>query len=208
MSGGDDGGGNDDGGGGGAYDLSAYDFEVEESGVSGGNEEEMALAAIFEQAEVRNTFLDDLFELQSFFTQFLAELSAPGGGQAAASLPSGQQLDKAEVETRLTALNEAIDALDSEHARHLLLLGAPDGKYLDRQVSSLRQMLDTAEKMRGRAEELQTRQAELQMTIKGTYPKYEGVVSGIKAAKASLEGALSEHFDGRRVNLMGDINQL
>ena len=78
MSGGD-GGGNDDGGGGGAYDLSAYDFEVEESGVSGGNGEEMALTAIFEQAEVRNTFLDDLFELQLYAVPGRA--SAPGGGR-------------------------------------------------------------------------------------------------------------------------------
>lgn len=76
------------------------------------------------------------------------------------------------------------------------------------QAASLRQMLDSSDKMRGRAEELQTRMAELQLLVKSTYPKYEAAVAAIKAAKADLEAALSSRLDGRRVNLMGDINQL
>ena len=76
------------------------------------------------------------------------------------------------------------------------------------QVASLRQMLDSSEKMRRRAEELQARQAELKLTVQGTYPKYDGIVATIKKVKDELEAALSKHFDGRRVNLMGDINNL
>ena len=91
--------------------------------------------------------------------------------------------------------------------RHLLLLGASP-RYLDRQVASLRQMLDSSAKMRARAEEMQTRQAELSLTIQGAFPRYDGVVGAIKKAKDEFEAALSKHFDGRRINLMGDINNL
>ena len=152
--------------------------------------------------------LDDLLELHSFLTQYAAELAAGGaGGGAVSSLPTEQQLDSTEVQARLAAVSEAIETIDNEHARHLLLLCSED-KYLARQVASLRQMLDTSEKMRARADELQTRQAELVLVIKSAHPKYEAAVGAIKAAKAELEGALSTHLSGRRVNLMGDINQL
>ena len=189
------------GGSGGGYD---FEIEIEESGEGGGSDEEGGIAWIFEDRETRNQLLDDLFELQGFLTQYRAEL---GGGASAAALPSALQLDAAEVVARVEAVGEAIDALDNEHTRHLQLLGSSD-KYLERQVANLRQMLDSAEKMRRRAEELQTRQAELQMTIQGAQPKYQAAVDAIKQAKAELEAALSKHFDGRRVNLMGDINSL
>ena len=43
---------------------------------------------------------------------------------------------------------------------------------------------------------------------RGYAPKYEAVVEAIRSTKGELEAALSKHFDGRRVNLMGEINQL
>lgn len=59
-----------------------------------------------------------------------------------------------------------------------------------------------------RADELVTRQAELQMVLQSAYPKYDAVVGVIKQTKAEFEGALSSKFDGRPINLMGDINSL
>ena len=116
-------------------------------------------------------------------------------------------LDRNTTRDGISAVSAAIETLDSEHARHLLLLSSSE-RYLERQAASLRQMLDSSEKMRGRAEELQTRQAELQLLIKSTYPKYEAAVGAIRSTKAEFEAALSKHFDGRRVNLMGEINQI
>ena len=200
SSGGAGGGG---GGGGGEYDF-GFEIEIEASGEAGASEDDAGLAQIFEESSLRNQLLDDLFELQAFLTQYLSELS---GGASASALPNALQLDSAEVQSRLDAVTGAIESLDNEHTRHLLMLGSSE-KYLERQVANLRQMLDSAEKMRRRAEELQTRQAELQMTIKGAAPKYQNAVNEIKRAKADLEAALAKHFDGRRVNLMGDINSL
>ena len=201
MLGGGGGGGGGDGGSAANFD---FEIEVEESGEGGGTAEDLSLISIFEQPTTRTQLLDDLFELQAFLAQYAADLA---GGASVSTLPSGLQLDRAEAGARLAAVNEAIEALDDEHARHLLLLGASP-RYLNRQVASLRQMLDSSAKMRARAEEMQTRQAELSLTIQGAFPRYEGVVGAIKKAKDEFEAALSKHFDGRRINLMGDINNL
>ena len=65
-----------------------------------------------------------------------------------------------------------------------------------------------AAQMVGMAEELKSREAELLLTIQGSYPKYQAVVAAVKKTKGELEGAISTHFEGRRINLMGDINNI
>mgnify|MGYP002631588207 CR=1 FL=1 len=72
----------------------------------------------------------------------------------------------------------------------------------------LRQYLDHADKMSQMAEDLKSREAELLLTIQGIYPKYKAVTELIKQRKSDLESAISIHFNGRRINLMGDINSI
>ena len=72
----------------------------------------------------------------------------------------------------------------------------------------LRQQLDRADKMSGLADELRTRQAELQMTISEAQPRYEAVAAAVRRGKAELEAALSKQFKGTKVNLMGEINNI
>ena len=69
-------------------------------------------------------------------------------------------------------------------------------------------MLNHADKMRDRAEELTTRQAELRLLIAEAHPKYQAVVDATMKAKGEFEAALSKQFDGRRINLMGEINTI
>jgi hypothetical protein len=188
-----------EGGGGG------MEFEIEvEEGVEGVSAEELAFTSIFEDAPTRNALVDDLLELQGFFRQHAKELGVPG---ASSALPVELQLDVADVQTRLDAVDAILAELDHPHTRHLLLLGT-SGAYLARQVASLTQMLDTSDKMAGRAEELQTRMAELSLTISSMAPKYKAVVTDVGRTKDAFEAALSKVLEGRRVNLMGEINTL
>jgi len=163
----------------------------------------MGLASLFEQPTSRNQLIDDLLELQGFFVQSLSELK----GGAASALPVELQPDAAEVDARLGAVNAAISLLEDAHTKHLLLLGTSD-QYLERQARQLEQMLESSDKMSSRAEELQLRQDELGATIRETHAKYADVVGTIQAVKSDFEAALSTHFDGRRINLMGDINSI
>ncbi len=186
----------DDGGG--------FAFEIEVAAGGEGADDEMSLAALFEQPASRNQLIDDLLELQAFFTQSAAELKVSG---AVTALPLELQLDAAEVEARVGAVDAALAILEDDHTKHLLLLGTSD-QYLERQAKQLEQMLDTSDKMSARAEELQFRKDELASTIRETHDKYAAVVGTIQKAKGEFEQALSAHFGGRRVNLMGDINSI
>ena len=186
-------------------EASAFEFEIEvEAGGDGASAEELSLAAIFEDHTTRNQLVDDLMELQGFLTQHATELKVSG---AAAALPHALQLDSSEVEARLAAVNEVLAVLEDGHTKHLLLLSTSD-KYVERQAHILEQMLDHADKMHRRAEELKTRQAELMLLIEAAHPKYDATVDAIRRTKEEFESALSKHLDGRRVNLMGDINNL
>ena len=51
-------------------------------------------------------------------------------------------------------------------------------------------------------------QAELQMTISEAHPQYEAVAVAVRRGKVQLETALSKHFKGTKVNLMGEINNI
>ena len=195
-----------DGGGievGASSSFEEFEIEVEDGG-DGASAEELSLAAIFEDHTTRNMLVDDLMELQGFLAQHAAELKTSG---AAAALPHALQLDSSEVMARLAAVSEVLAVLEDEHTKHLLLLSTSD-KYVERQARILEQMLDHADKMHRRAEELKTRQAELMLLIEAAHPKYAATADAILRTKEEFESALSKHLDGRRVNLMGEINNL
>ncbi|KAL1529974.1 hypothetical protein AB1Y20_000901 [Prymnesium parvum] len=176
------------------------EIEVEAGGDTSGDGE-LSLAQIFENDATRNQLIDDLLELHCFFRQRQAEGSPDG-------LPAELQLDESELSDRLQeAVDAIVQSLDNAHARHLLMLQSSP-KYMARQEQTLRQHLDHADKMLQLADELKSREAELMLTIQTAYPKYQAVVSRVKATKSLLEAAISKHFEGRRINLMGEINTI
>ena len=111
------------GGGGGGGGGGGFDFEIEVEAGGEGTDDAMSLTALFEQPSSRTQLIDDLIELQGFFSQSAAELKAGG---AVSALPLELQLDQAEVEARLGAVNGALSILEDEHTKHLLLLGTSD----------------------------------------------------------------------------------
>jgi len=46
------------------------------------------------------------------------------------------------------------------------------------------------------------------MTISEAQPQYEAVAAAVRRGKVQLEAALSKHFKGTKVNLMGEINNI
>ena len=197
--------GGDDGGVGaatGGYDLDIdMDFAIEvEGGGEGVSADELGLSAILEDAEQRNLLQSELGELQGFLKQRVAEGAAEG-------LPRELQAEEAQLAAWAAAVGEAHEVLEAPHTQHLLLLQC-SSKYVDRQVAALRQQLDHADKMTGLAEELRARQAELQVIISEAQPRYDAVTVAVRQGKKDFESALSKEFKGRKVNLMGEINDV
>eukprot|EP00967_Tisochrysis_lutea_P053307 scaffold66270_cov31-Tisochrysis_lutea.AAC.3 len=127
-------------------------------------------------------------------------------GDVDQGLPACLQLDAVEINARLNCVREVRSILESEHTRHLLLLGEP--RYVERQEQALTQLLNSADKMASLAEGLQARQAELRLDLASSRPKYKAAAARVKSIKADFEAALSKHLDGRGVNLMGAINAI
>ena len=138
---------------------------------------------------------------QGFLRQRAAE------GPAEGLPPSLAQPEPAALSKWVAAIDAAYDVLERPHTQHLLLLQC-SSKYVDRQVAALRQQLDHADKMTGLAEELRARQAELQVVISEAQPRYDAVSVAVRQGKKDFEGALSKEFKGRKVNLMGEINDV
>ena len=186
----------------GGYDLDLdMDFAIEvEGGGEGVSADELGLSAILEDAEQRNLLQSELGELQGFLKQRVAEGPAEG-------LPRELQTEEAQLAAWAAAVGEAHEVLEAPHTQHLLLLQC-SSKYVDRQVAALRQQLDHADKMTGLAEELRARQAELQVVISEAQPRYDAVSVAVRQGKKDFEGALSKEFKGRKVNLMGEINDV
>lgn len=149
---------------------------------------------------LRDALLDDLYELRGFLQQRLAEAKSISGAQE--GLPAEFQPDREELESQLTLVHQMCDQLDDAHARHLLLLRSSP-RYFERMETSLLQLLGRSTKMSGLADDMRARQAELALTMKDVYPKHAAAVEKAKKVKGQFEAALSAHFQGRRVNLMG-----
>ena len=179
-----------------AGDAPAWDglIEIESGG------ESTSPFDLFEDSEQRDALLDDLYELRGFLQQRLAEAKSISGAQE--GLPAEFQPDREELESQLTLVHQMCDQLDDAHARHLLLLRSSP-RYFERMETSLLQLLGRATKMSGLADDMRARQAELALTMKDVYPKHAAAVEKAKKVKGQFEAALSAHFQGRRVNLMG-----
>jgi len=183
---------------GGALEVD-WDGAIEvEAGGDGASPEEVNLVELLGLDDKRGLLLDDLYELLAFLTQRAVESSAGAEG-----LPLELALDRSELSAHIDATRSVCDLLDCEHTRHLLQLHSSE-RYLERQVAALRQLLTHADKMNALADGLRTRQAELLITIKSAYPRYEAAAAKVRALKLDLEGALSaRHYNGRPINLMG-----
>jgi len=170
-----------------------------EGGGEGAEDEERTAAGFLASAERRNALLDELHELSGFLSQRLEEISTSSSD----GLPVALQLDTAHVEGCSAAVRQTFDLIDNEHTRHLIMLST-DERYFERQQQSLCQMLNQSDKMRGLADDLQTRHAELTMMLKTAFPKYQAASARVKQVKGEFEQALgAAHFKGRAVNVMG-----
>ena len=129
---GDDGGGAADGGAmevnwgddSGAW-VGEIEIEADGNDTSAG---ELTLATLFEDDVSRNQLIDDLLELQCFLRQRAVETAAA----STESLSADLQLDTDELDAQLRAVDGALECLDNDHTRHLLMLDS-SSRYMDRQ---------------------------------------------------------------------------
>jgi hypothetical protein len=210
-------------------DISNFEITIENEGessitsdeftVSGGQEFNSAPVSssesILANSTVRNKFLDSLFELDSFLSQRLAELKVEEKSNTTPIIAINnsdegkivQQYNSSEaVQKLLSHVQSILQVIDGEKFKQFLEI-SHSKRFVDRLGESITSKLEVSNKLQIGRTELQRKKDELETSIKANANNMEKLKKRVVTLKSNIEQSISKLFNGRPVNIIGDLNK-
>ncbi|KJE96583.1 hypothetical protein CAOG_06886 [Capsaspora owczarzaki ATCC 30864] len=166
---------------------------------------------VLENTETRNSFVNDLLELQSFLTQRASELGAQSTVLAmhmfVSAAPILQDQTASSVAAYLASVQEPLQLLTASRTQQLILLKASP-RYVDHLAETLLHELKAAQRMQSRIKDVEARRVEVGSHQETVRPKLAQLIAQTKVLQAQIEGELSRQYNGRKVHIIGQINTM
>jgi len=164
--------------------------------------------SIIDNPETRNLFIDDLLELQAFLTQRMKEMShGSADANHLTSAPLEVNIEPDQVTSMMSQVKVILDQLTSVQMQHLLLI-RDSPRYVDRLRDSLRQKLASADKMVMNEKETAAVRRAAEEEGEALKPQLDVLKAQTKDLKLRLEEEITKKYNGRKVNVIGEVNTL
>eukprot|EP00178_Gracilaria_changii_P027833 TRINITY_DN91_c0_g1_i1.p2 TRINITY_DN91_c0_g1~~TRINITY_DN91_c0_g1_i1.p2 ORF type:complete len:570 (-),score=129.28 TRINITY_DN91_c0_g1_i1:5599-7308(-) len=165
-------------------------------------------------AQFREKYLNDLIELQAFLAQRRTELNRIANSDMAMALQQSSlasteinSVDVDAVDDMCATVDDAVEAINSAETRKLVALQSSE-KLLERTAKGVLEKKHTAERTRGAIDVLRAQRTAAAVELKEEMASMERVAEQTRRIKKETEEALSKLYNGRVVNIVGDINIL
>eukprot|EP00775_Hariotina_reticulata_P008742 gene8742-8922_t len=174
----------------------------------GGGSCDASASRLQHDPDYRSQLLDDLQELRAFLIIRKGGLSGSSSNADLLRALAPELVaatDLGGVLQMLQTVDGLIAALNDDKLRQLLMISS-SSRYLERLSSNLQRKAGQESKMLAAAAETQARKQESRATLVSLQPKLADIVERTRSIKQSVEVALSKQFSGRRVNILGEVN--
>ena len=165
-------------------------------------------------ASSREAYLHELIELDAFLGQRVAELSRSGDSEIGLVLQQWSErpscmsrLDRAQVDKLRDNVRDCTRALNGAETRRLLALQR-ENRVVARAARDVVEKKHAAERMHAAIDAVRRRKERTTAELKEVTKEWAVVEKETAAVKRRTEKALAGLYRGRRVVIMGEINQV
>jgi hypothetical protein len=169
--------------------------------------------SIFSDDEARNTFINDILELEAFFDSRIREKIEAANtannidGEIFKNAPTFLQNQSVDQLKRYRkSVEDAVKLVNDERFRQLILIKT-SRKYVERITKALKQRLEIIEKLQINIAGVESRRSKFTEKIENMKPQIDKLISETTKAQQFLESNLTVVLK-KPVHIFGEINAL